>query len=145
MPSRADALKTLPLFSGLSRKDRELIASLMDELRFAPGSTLIYEGQSNHSFFILADGEVDVDIASEPRRRLRRGDFFGEISMQHRIPATATVVAKTPVDVFVMSHEQFGALSVSTDVVARLQAAINDRLVSDRLVDDRRTATGGHP
>jgi CRP-like cAMP-binding protein len=117
----------------------------MDELRFAPGSTLIYEGQSNHSFFILADGEVDVDIASEPRRRLRRGDFFGEISMQHRIPATATVVAKTPVDVFVMSHEQFGALSVSTDVVARLQAAINDRLVSDRLVDDRRTATGGHP
>jgi cAMP-dependent protein kinase regulator len=132
MPTRADALAALPLFSGLSREDRELIASHMDELRFAAGSTLILEGHTNHSFYLLNDGEVDVDVASEPRRTLRRGDFFGEISMQHRIPATATVVARTPVDVYVMSHEQFGALSVSSDVVARLQAAMNQRLVDDR-------------
>ena len=52
--------------------------------------------------------------------------------MQHRIPATATVVAKTPVEAFVMSHEQFGALSVSRDVLGRLQTAIGERLVEDR-------------
>jgi CRP-like cAMP-binding protein len=132
MPSRADALKALPLFSGLSRKDRELIAQHMDELSFAVGATLIRQGRSNHTFFVLEEGEVEVDVSGEPRQILRRGDFFGEISMQHRIPATATVVARTPVEVFVMSHEQFGALSVSTDVVGRLQAAINERLVEDR-------------
>ncbi|MBV9328274.1 MAG: cyclic nucleotide-binding domain-containing protein [Chloroflexi bacterium] len=132
MASRADALKALPLFGGLSGKDREIIARCMDELSFAQGATLISEGRTNHTFFVLVDGEVDVDIAGQPRRTLRRGDFFGEISMQHRIPATATVVARTPVDVFIMSHEQFGALCVSPDVVARLQAAINDRLIADR-------------
>ena len=139
MPTRADALAALPLFSGLSRQDRELIASHMDELRFAAGSTLILEGYTNHSFYLLVDGEVEVDVAGEPRRTMRRGDFFGEISMHHRIPATATVVARTPVDVYVMSHEQFGALSVSSDVAARLQAAMNQRLV-----EDRRGAPGGH-
>ena len=137
MPTRADALAALPLFRGLSRQDRELIASHMDELRFAAGSTLILQGHTNHSFYLLNDGEVEVDVAGEPRRKMRRGEFFGEISMQHRIPATATVVARTAVDVYVMSHEQFGALSVSPDVVARLQAAMNRRLV-----DDRRTASG---
>src|SRR5579871_3077646 len=132
MPTRADALAALPLFRGLSREDRELIASHMDELRYAAGSTLILQGHSNHSFYLLNAGEVDVDVAGEPRRTMRRGEFFGEISMQHRIPATATVVARTPVDVYVMSHEQFGALSVSSDVVGRLKAAMNQRLVDDR-------------
>jgi CRP-like cAMP-binding protein len=132
MTSRADALKRLPLFAGLSGKDRELIAQYLDEFSFAQGATLINQGQSNHTFFVLADGEAEVSISGEPRRTLRRGDFFGEISMQHRVPATATVVARTPVQAYVMSHAQFGALSASPAVLARLQAAIADRLAQDR-------------
>ena len=134
MASRADALKAVPLFSGLSGKDREQIARCMDEMSFASGATLIHEGRSNHTFFVITDGEVDVDVAGAQRQTLRRGDFFGEISMQHRIPATASVVARTSVEAFVMSHEQFGALSLSPDVMARLQAAISERLVNDRRV-----------
>jgi len=132
MPSRADALKALPLFADLASRDRELIARYVDEVRFAAGATLTSEGQSNHTFFVLADGEVDVSVAGEPRRTMRRGDFFGEISMQHRTPATATVVATTPVQAYVMSHEQFGALSISSDVLARVLTAIGDRLANDR-------------
>jgi CRP-like cAMP-binding protein len=136
MPSRADALKTLPLFARLPNKDREVIARYMDEFSFAAGSTLIREGETNHTFFVLADGEADVSVSGGPRRILRRGDFFGEISMQHRIPATATIVARTPVEAYVMSHEQFGALGASPDVLSRLQAAIGDRLANDRRMSD---------
>lgn len=132
MPSRADALKDLSLFAGLPRADRELIAQHMDELNFAPGTPLVNQGQSNHTFFVLVQGEAEVTISGQSRRMLRRGDCFGEISMQHRIPATATVVTRTPVEVLVMSHAQFGALSTSADVLARLQTAISDRLVQDR-------------
>ena len=138
MSSRADALKALPLFDGLPAKDRELMARYMDEFTFAPGSKLIDEGQSNHTFFVIADGEAEVTVSGQPRTTLRRGDFFGEISMQHRMAATATVVATTPVQAYVMSHEQFGALGASSDVLARLQAAIGRRLANDRLVSDER-------
>jgi CRP-like cAMP-binding protein len=134
MASRADMLRKLPLFAGLPKGDCELIARYMDELDFAAGSTLIREGQSNHTFFIVADGEAEVTVAGEPRRRIQRGDFFGEISMQHRIPATATVVATADLSVFVMSHEQFGALSTSPDVLARLNTAMSDRLAHDRML-----------
>jgi CRP-like cAMP-binding protein len=139
MTSRADALKAIPLFAGLSGKDRELIARYLDELSFAAGATLITEGESNSTFFVLRDGEADVIVGGDQRLTLRRGDFFGEISMQHRMPATATVVARTPVEAFIMSHEQFGALSIEPAVQARLQAAIGDRLARDRIA--ARTAT----
>ncbi len=134
MPSRADALKALPLFADIAKKDRELIARYVDEVSFPAGASLTSEGQSNHTFFVLADGEADVSVAGEPRRTLRRGDFFGEISMQHRIPATATVVARTPVHAYVMSHEQFGALGTSSEVLTRVLAAIGNRLANDRLL-----------
>ena len=133
MTLRAEALKTLPMFAGLSGNDRELISRYMDELSFAPGSMLIRQGETNHTFYILTDGEADVSVAGEPRQTLRRGDFFGEISMKHRIPATATVVARTSVQAYVMSHEQFGALSAAPTVLLRLEAAIGDRLAYDRL------------
>ena len=134
MASPADVLKELPLFADLSRKDRETIASLMDEASFPQGSTLIAQGQPNDRFFVLLEGEADVNISGQLRQTQKAGTFFGEISMQRGGAATATVVARTPVRAYVMSKKQFGALAKSPEVASRLQAAIGDRLAHDRLV-----------
>jgi CRP-like cAMP-binding protein len=129
---RAKALESLPLFAGLSNKDRELLASNLDEVSFAPGTAIIRQGETNHAFFLLVEGEADVSVSGQPRRIVGPGDFFGEISMAHRIPATANVIARTAVRAYVMSHAQFGALQVSAPIVARLEAAMSERLVADR-------------
>jgi CRP-like cAMP-binding protein len=130
---RAKALKSVPLFAGLSDQDREFLASNLDEVTFAQGTTLIRQDDTNHTFFVLTEGEADVTASGEPRRTMRPGDFFGEISMAHRVPATATIVARTPVRACVMSHAQFRAVQGSPAVLARLQKAIGDRLASDRM------------
>ena len=132
--SRAKTLESIALFAGLSKGDLEFLASNLDELDFRPGTTLIQQGDTNHTFFVLIDGEADVDVSGEPRRTLSRGDFFGEISMELRVPATATIVAKTPVQALVMSHAQFRAVQGSPHVLSRLRTAIDDRLASDRLL-----------
>src|ERR1700704_1848213 len=106
---RAKALESLPLFAGLSGRDREFLASNLDEMNFASGVTLISQGDTNDTFYVLTEGEAEVSVSGQPRSTMRRGDFFGEISMDHRIPATATVVARTPVTAYVMSHAQFRA------------------------------------
>jgi CRP-like cAMP-binding protein len=134
MAVRGDALKELPLFAGLSGKDRDFIASYIDEVSFAQGSTLITQGDSNDRFFVLADGQADVYVSGQLRQTLRSESFFGEISMQRGVPATATIVARTPLQAYVMTREQFGALGKSPEVLSRLQAAISDRLAHDRLV-----------
>jgi CRP-like cAMP-binding protein len=89
---------------------------------------------------VLTDGEVEVNVSGELRRMMRRGDFFGEISMDKRVLATASIVAKTPVQALVMSHEQFRSLSAAAPALSRLQTAIGDRLARDRMVADDRQA-----
>jgi CRP-like cAMP-binding protein len=128
---KAKALESIPLFSGLNGRDREFLAGNLDEVSFAPGTTLITEGDSNHTLFVLVDGEADVSVAGQPVRTMQRGDFFGEISMEQRRNATATIVARTPVEAFVMSHAQFRALGGSPQVLARVQQAIHERLAAD--------------
>jgi CRP-like cAMP-binding protein len=133
MPTpRAKALQSIPLFADLGANDRELLASNLDELSFPAGTTLINEGETNHTFFVLIEGEAEVAVGDRPKRIMGPGDFFGEISMEHRVRATATVVTTTPVNAYVMSHAQFGAIGTSPLVLARLRRAMTDRLLGDR-------------
>jgi CRP-like cAMP-binding protein len=129
---QAQALRSIPLFAGLRAADREVLAGNLDEVSLPAGTELIREGDRNHDFYVLIDGQVDVAVGGQHRRAMGRGDFFGEISMGHRVPATATVTARTPVRAYVMSHAQYGALGRSPEVVARLQAAMSERLLADR-------------
>ena len=134
MTLRADALKELPLFADLSGKDREFIAKHMDEVSFDQGAALINQDEPNDKFFVLTQGEVDVIVSGQPRQKLGAGSFFGEISMQRGVSATATIVASTPAQAYVMTREQFTALGTSADVRSRLQVTIGDRLAHDRMV-----------
>ncbi len=107
MTTSVDNLRKIPLFSRLSDGDLQFLATKMDEIIVPAGSALITEGMGNHAFFLLAEGEVDVFVSGTHRRTLGPNDFFGEISMMVLNPATATVVTRTPVRAYVMSHLQF--------------------------------------
>jgi CRP-like cAMP-binding protein len=47
-------------------------------------------------------------------------------------PATATVVTRTPVRAYVMSHMQFLEVRVHQNVMLQLRWAMGDRLAADR-------------
>src|SRR3981081_3985610 len=89
---KVDRLTRVPLFAGISKRDLEFVASRVDEVSLKPGQTLIREGQPTEAFFILESGHVQVTRAGKPAARLGPGDFFGEIGMLDRGPATPTPV-----------------------------------------------------
>lgn len=120
-------IEHLPLFAGIGRPELDAIAASFDEESFPAGATLIEEGRPNHTFYVLLEGEVAVSIGGAPRRTLGRGDFFGEISMEGRSQATATVRTAAPVTALVMGHEQFRALDGNPAISGRLTAAIAAR------------------
>ena len=104
----------------------------MDEITVPAGAALITEGMGNHAFYVLVDGEVDVFVGGAHRRILGPNDFFGEISMMVLNPATATVVTRTPVRAYVMSHLQFLEVRVHQTVMLQLRGVMGDRLSADR-------------
>ena len=131
---KVDRLARVPLFKDLSRRDLEFLASRVDEVDLKPGQTVIREGQPTESFFILVKGSVNVTRAGKPAARLGPGDFFGEIGMLDKGPATATVVAEGPVDAMVLSHAQFrDAIKGNDGLAMQVIAAMAQRLRANAL------------
>lgn len=105
--AKVDALKKAPLFEGLSRKELEHLAQLADDLEVPAGKVLTRQGDTGREFFVLMDGEVDVVRDGALLGTSGAGDFIGEISILEDMPRTATVTAKTPVRLFVLTAQSF--------------------------------------
>jgi CRP-like cAMP-binding protein len=130
--SKIDALKRLPLFARLTRKELEFVAGHTDEVEVPAGRTLIKQGSPADSFFVLLEGEVDVTVDGKKRNVLKPGDFFGEISMLDRGEGTATIVTRTPARLMVMSHAQFrDAIKASDSLLVKVLSVMGERLRAD--------------
>ena len=132
MAIRVDQLKAIPLFSELAHADLQFLAGQISEVSIPADTVLITQGAGNQAFFVILEGLVDVSVGGKYRRTLGPHDFFGEISMMVLNPATATVVTRTPVRAYVMSHLQFLEVRVHQTVMLHLKSAMADRLSADR-------------
>jgi CRP/FNR family cyclic AMP-dependent transcriptional regulator len=131
---KVDALGRVPLFSRCTRKELEFLASRTDEVQLKPNHTLIKQGRASDSFYVLLEGEATVEVDGKARPLLHAGDFFGEIGMLDRGPATATVVTTTPSRAMVMSHVQFrDAIKSRDSLLSTVLAVAADRLRRDSL------------
>ena len=92
------AFRDKPLFSKLDSDQRSMVAMIMQRQSFAAGETLMAEGDSGDTFFIIGAGACSVDMAGRHLKDLPVGTGFGEIALIYNQPRTSTVVAKTAVE-----------------------------------------------
>jgi len=131
---KVEALRRVPMFANSTRQELEFLATRTDEVDVEAGRTLIRQGSPSDSFYVLLEGEAEVEVDGNPRPPLVAGRFFGEISMLDRGPATATVVTKTPVRLMVMSHAQFrDAVKANDQLLSHVLSTAADRLRHDQM------------
>ena len=106
----AAALGRVSLFSGLSARDLETIASVAEEREVPKGKVLTKQGAPGDEFFLIADGEVEVRQNGREIRRLGPGDYLGEIALVFGGKRTATAVAAKPSKLYVLGAASFTAL-----------------------------------
>ena len=125
-PSR---LKSIPLFSALSDRDRAQVAQWADEIEVESGRALAGQGQFGYEFFVVEDGEADVLQDGNRIRGLGPGDFFGEIALLEEQRRTASVVARTPMRLIVMHRRDFQHMQEEMPRVAeQVRDAVRTRL-----------------
>jgi CRP/FNR family cyclic AMP-dependent transcriptional regulator len=125
----AKSLERVPLFAGLSPKEREKVARWADTVDLPAGKHLLEEGRLPHEFFVILDGEVEVMHDGEHLATLGPGDFFGEIALIEHGRRTASVVAASPTSLAVMSPIAFDAMRREMPRVAeRVEAVIRERM-----------------
>ena len=131
---KVELIKKVPLFSRCSKDSLEEISSIADEIDLPDGRELTREGERGREFFVLVDGEVDVTKQGDHVRTLSTGDFFGEIALISDEPRTATVTAKGPIRVLVITDRAFKALvERSPGIEAEVQEAAAERTAADDL------------
>jgi CRP/FNR family cyclic AMP-dependent transcriptional regulator len=116
---KVELLKQVPLFSRLSKKALQDVAQIADEIDLPAGKEMATEGDRGREFFVLLEGEAEVTKAGQPINTMRKGDFFGEIALVTKMPRTASVTAKTDVEVLVITERDFGALLKRSPEIGR--------------------------
>jgi CRP/FNR family transcriptional regulator, cyclic AMP receptor protein len=106
--TKVQALKRAPLFEGLSKKELVELARVTEDLEIGAGEVLCKEGETGQEFFVIVEGETDVTTSKGKHVAARGGgDFVGEIALLEETTRTATVTAKTPLRVFVLTRQDF--------------------------------------
>src|SRR6476660_6457476 len=119
---KVELIKTVPLFSKLSKKGSEEVAHIAGELDLPKGKMMAEEGDRGREFFVRLEGEADVTKGGQSINTMREGDFFGEIALVTKMPRTATVTATTDVDVLVITERAFDNLLKKTPAIGRAVA-----------------------
>ena len=119
-------LAKVPLFSDCSQRDLQTIARVVREIPHRAGTVIAVEGDPGVGLFVILDGTADVTIGGRKKATLGPGDFFGEIALLDGGPRTATVTAKTDVNLLgLMTEHPSIALKTLQQMAARLRSATN--------------------
>jgi len=90
-------IKQLGFFKGFSDADIWELIRACQWQSYPPQSTIISEGASDHSFYIVLAGVVSIEKNGREVDRLSEGDCFGEMGYLTKAKRTATVSAVTDV------------------------------------------------
>jgi CRP/FNR family cyclic AMP-dependent transcriptional regulator len=105
-----EAMRRVPLFADLNRREIAKVARLFKERRFAAGETVVKEGSGGAAFFLIDSGEATVSVGGRPRPPLKPGDYFGEIALIDGGSRTATVTAASDLICWGLTYWDFRPL-----------------------------------
>ena len=108
--TKVEALKDAPLFQGLSKKELTELARHSEDMEVPEGYVLTKEGATGQEFFVIVEGKVEVKAKGKSFGDRGDGDFIGEIALLEDTKRTATVTAKTPLRLFVLTRQDFRSL-----------------------------------
>jgi predicted MFS family arabinose efflux permease len=100
-------LRRNPLFAPLPLTALDRLAETMRPASYAPGQVLMRMGEIGDRYVLIVDGEVGVEDEHRQLRICGPTEGVGEIALLRRVPRTATVTARTPVEAFEIDAATF--------------------------------------
>jgi MFS family permease len=123
-----DLLEEVPMFSPLSIAAKERVAASLVRFSVPSGELVIRAGDVGDRFYIVDDGEFDID-AGGFHSTAHRADYFGEIALLRDVPRTASVAAAVDSHLFALQRDDFLAAVTGHSVAhATGQAVAEARL-----------------
>ena len=100
-------LRGIPIFAPLPPATLEQLGSHLSPVRLPAAEVVFSRGEPGDRFYVIEHGEVTVLPDGRRPVTLGRGDYFGEIALLRAVPRTATVTARTDVDLLALERDVF--------------------------------------
>jgi len=122
----------VPMFAPLSVAAKERVATRLVPISVAAGEVVISAGDAGDRFYIVGDGELDIEAAGR-HLAAHRADYFGEIALLRNVPRTATVTAAVDSQLYALDRSDFlAAVTGHSAAHAAMQEVAERRLADDR-------------
>ena len=102
-----DAIRQVPLFADLDDAELARLADRFVERSFSEGETVVEEGATGTSVFVIVNGNASVSISGELKASLGPGVYFGEMAAMDDGTRSASIVAATDLDVCFLTPWEF--------------------------------------
>ncbi|XP_068674268.1 cyclic nucleotide-gated channel rod photoreceptor subunit alpha-like [Montipora foliosa] len=101
-----NVLEKAPLFRGLNPGLKRMLSLVIHPVHFMPNQIIANKGDIGHHLFYIHRGRAEIlcENNDEVLVTLTEGQLFGEVSMVHSLPRSASVRAATPCVVFLLDR-----------------------------------------
>lgn len=130
------------VMQNLSVTERQVIIPFLKPIHVDTGTLICEEGTPGEYFYMIVEGEAEVRKGDKVLNVMEPGEVFGEMALLTGEPRSATVVARTPMDLYQLHQEHFNhVLTLSPHLAWSLSRALARRL---RLSTESRVAAENH-
>jgi CRP-like cAMP-binding protein len=113
------SLSSLLIFADCGDRLLRRLSHLGTEVHAKERQVLAKEGQPGREFYVIALGSAEVRVGERKVSTLERGDFFGEMALVDGKPRSASVIATTPMTLYVFDPREFFTLLSDFPPVSR--------------------------
>ncbi len=130
----AGVLRKVPFFRGLTQSEINQVLAIAGLKRYAPGHIIFAKQDLGNNFFIVKSGRIKIftTVGSEKKKTfayLKKGDFFGEMSLLGGKVRSASAQAVEESELFVISKKNFKNLILeNADFTLKLMHTLVERL-----------------
>ncbi len=136
----ARVLAITPVFEGVPPDARLALADHFQLRNFEKGETIVREGETGNTFYLIRSGSVDVSTSSMGKDgdqvalgKMGEGDFFGEVALLTDKPRTATVVACEKAELMELARSDFDEITNKFPSVRKIVEAYQRQRVQNTI------------
>ncbi len=100
----------IEVLHSLSPSEMQALIPLLKPLAVEAGTMLCCEGDPGNAMFLIVEGDAEIYKNAKLMAELGAGEIFGEMALLTGEERSATVIAKTPMDLYALGKADFDTM-----------------------------------